>query len=105
MRQCCHGTQHWHSGHLSLLEGREEREGKSKGRGGLVEVVDDRSNGKEGEYVCEEGGSGHHLPVISASGGLLQVKVMHAVMTILYCWSWTSSGKAKELRTTLSVLL
>ena len=60
---------------------------------------------KQGECVCEEGGSGHHLPVISASGGLLQVKLVHAVMTILYCWSWTSSAKALELRTTLSALL
>ena len=50
-------------------------------------------------------GIGHHSRVVRGSGGLLQVKVVHAVMMILYCWSWTSSGKALELRTTLSALL
>ena len=47
----------------------------------------------------------HHSLAVRGSGGLLQVKVVHAVMMILYCWSWTSSGKALELRTTLSALL
>ena len=50
-------------------------------------------------------GIGHHSLVVRGCGGFLQVKVVHAVMMILYCWSWTSSGKALELRTTLSALL